>query len=330
MRGKVRGARRLLPSALAACTLIACTLTACGGAAPGSVPPGAVQVDNCGRTSVFEEPPQRVVSLNQHATETLLALGIGDRLVGTAFPDDHRPPESVAAEYAKVPVLAQKYPSAERILAARPDLVVGGYASAFNGSEGRGRASLEAKGIDTLLLSEACAEGPAGMGTLLADIAVFGRVLGLREGAAELAAGIRQRVRAVEQRSAGARPVEVFVYDSGTKAAFTLGGSGVGNDVLTRAGARNVFADVPENFATVSWEQVAARAPEVIVLVDYLAGESVRDKRAFLESHPLVSQTPAVRHDRYVTLDLVQLIEGIRFPGAVEHLAHELHGEPER
>ncbi|MDR7301491.1 ABC transporter substrate-binding protein [Haloactinomyces albus] len=322
MRTTARNVRRLLVLALTACVL-----TGCGTASSPRTPPGAVRVDNCGRTVTIEEPPQRVVSLNQHATEILLAIGLGDRLVGTAFPDDHAPPEPVAAEYAKVPLLAEKYPSVERILAAKPDLVIGGYASAFNEAEGRGRASLEAKGIDTLLLSEACTESPVGMRTLLDDIAMFGKVLGLRDGAAELAADVEDRVQAVEQRLSGVRPVDVFVYDSGEKTPLTLGGHGIGNDVLTRAGARNVFADVTDNFATVSWEQVAARAPEAIVLVDYLSGGgSVRDKRAFLEQHPLASQTPAVRHDRYITLDLVQLIEGIRFPGAVEQLARELHG----
>ncbi|RCW43620.1 iron complex transport system substrate-binding protein [Halopolyspora algeriensis] len=321
MRTTARVIRRLL-----ALLLTAGVLVGCGTATSGRVSPDAVRVDNCGRTETFEHPPQRVVSLNQHATEILLAIGLGDRLVGTAFPDDHTPPESVAAEYATVPVLAQKYPSVERILAARPDLVVGGYASAFSKAEGRGRASLEAKGIDTLLLSESCTQTPAGMHTLLDDIAMFGEVLGLQDGAAELAASIRQRVSAAEQRLSGVRPIDVFVYDSGEKAPLTLGGHGIGNDVLTRAGARNVFADVAEDFATVSWEQVAARAPGTIVLVDYLGGGSVRDKRAFLEGHPLASRTPAVRHDRYITLDLVQLTEGIRFPGAVEHLAHALHG----
>lgn len=299
-------------------------LTGCAPAAPERAA-GGTRIDNCGRTQTFAAPPQRVVSLNQHATEVLIALGLGDRLVGTAYPDDQAPPESVAAEYAQVPLLAEKYPSFERLLAAEPDLVVGGYASAFDETEGRGRDVLADAGIPTLLLSESCTEGPAGMDTLLADLAMFGEVLGLRAGADRLAGEIRGRVEAVQRRLAGVEPVDVFVYDSGEQAAFTLGGHGVGHDALRRAGGRNIFADVPAGFTEVSWEQVAERAPEAVVLVDYL-GAPVAGKRAYLEGHPLASGTPAVRDGRFSTIPLVELTEGIRFPDAVERLARDLHG----
>ncbi|MER5391679.1 ABC transporter substrate-binding protein [Saccharopolyspora sp. NPDC002686] len=302
--------------------LAALFLAGCSSAEPQANGP---RVENCGRVETFADPPKRVVSLNQHATEILLALGLGDRLVGTAFPDDHVPPPEVAAGYAEVPLLADRYPSYERILEAEPDLVVGGYASAFDEAEGRGREAFERNGINTLLLSESCASAPSGMGTLLDDITMFGEALGLQDNARELNDGIKARVQAVEQRLAGVQPVDVFVYDSGEQTAFTLGGNGVGNDALRRAGGRNVFDDVPKVFEDVSWEQVAARTPQAVVLVDYL-GAPVQNKQSYLEGHPLASGTPAVRDRRFSTIPLVELTEGIRFPGAVERLARDLHG----
>ncbi|WP_394137162.1 hypothetical protein [Cytobacillus oceanisediminis] len=41
-----------------------------------------------GRTITFVEAPKRAVSLNQHATEIMLALGLEDSMAGTAFLDD--------------------------------------------------------------------------------------------------------------------------------------------------------------------------------------------------------------------------------------------------
>ncbi|MBE9374018.1 ABC transporter substrate-binding protein [Saccharopolyspora sp. HNM0983] len=303
--------------------LIPLLLAGCAG--PPQPPPDGTRVANCGTEQIIERAPQRVVSLNQHATELLLALGLGDRLVGTAYPDDHEPPEQVAEQYRRVPLLAEKYPSFEQVLAADPDLVVGGYASAFDDTRGAGRQALADSGIPTLLLSESCADGPAGMDTLLADIRLFGEVLDLGAEAERLAAQITGRVRAVEQRIAGREPVDVFVYDSGEPAAMTLGRDGVGNDALRRAGGANVFGDVPGGFPDVSWEQVAAREPAAIVLVDYL-GAPVGTKRDHLRGHPLVGRTPAARADRFSTIPLVELTEGIRFPDAVERLAADLHG----
>lgn len=303
--------------------LIAVLLAGC--ASPPPQPRDGMRVDNCGAAQIIERAPQRVVSLNQHATEILLALGLGDRLVGTAYPDDHEPPAQVAEQYHRVPLLAEKYPSFEQVLAADPDLVVGGYASAFDETAGLGRQTLADSGIPTLLLSESCAEQPAGMDTLLADIRMFGEVLGLRPEAERLSAEITGRVRAVERRVADRDPVDVFVYDSGEQAPATLGRDGVGNDALRRAGGANVFGDVPDGFPNVSWEQVVAREPEAIVLVDYL-GAPVANKRDQLRGHPLARRTPAVRADRFSTIPLVELTEGIRFPDAVERLAADLHG----
>ncbi|MGH8931305.1 MAG: hypothetical protein ACRDZO_11940 [Egibacteraceae bacterium] len=41
-----------------------------------------VTVEHCGGTLTFEEPPSRVVSGYQPAFETLVAMGLGDRLIG--------------------------------------------------------------------------------------------------------------------------------------------------------------------------------------------------------------------------------------------------------
>ncbi|WP_223839602.1 TroA family protein [Saccharopolyspora pogona] len=138
---------------LLALVLLTLSITGCTVAESQS---DGLRIENWGRIETFPEPPKRVVSLNQHATEILLSLGLGDRLVGTAYPDGHAPPPSVAAAYAQVPLLADQYPSHERILEAEPDLVVGGYASAFDDTTGRGR-----KRWRTAVFERCCSRSPA-------------------------------------------------------------------------------------------------------------------------------------------------------------------------
>ena len=48
--------------------------------------------------------------MNQPATEIMLALGLQDRMIGTAYLDDAILP-AYADAYATVPVLAKEYPS---------------------------------------------------------------------------------------------------------------------------------------------------------------------------------------------------------------------------
>ncbi|MCO1578260.1 ABC transporter substrate-binding protein [Crossiella sp. SN42] len=315
-------------SLLAAVCALTLLIPACGNPAAAPSAPAAQEIGNCGRTQKFDGPPKRILSLNQHATEILVALGVTDRIVGTAFPDTPDVPAEIAADYAKVKTIAEKYPSAEQLLGAEPDLVVGGYASAFAEKDGRGREALEAKGIRTFLLSENCPDATASISTYTEDLTALGRALGVTDRAAKL---VEQTTKAVEEVTAKVaaanRPaVPVFFYDSGEQAPFTVGGRGLGNDLARRAGGRNIFADVAKVFGDASWEQVAERAPEVIVLVDYLGDNGGVDaKRRFLAAHPLASGTPAMRNKRLVTLTLPDLIEGIRLPAALRTLAAGVH-----
>ena len=87
-------------------------------------------ITNCGRTSTPEEPPQRVVSLNQGSTEILLSLGLEDRMVGTATWTDPVL-ESLAEANESVPRPADQAPSKENLLDAAPDFVTASFSNTF-------------------------------------------------------------------------------------------------------------------------------------------------------------------------------------------------------
>lgn len=85
---------------------------------------------SCGVEHTLAQTPSRVVTMNQGVTEFMLAMGLADRLVGTAYLDDEIWPR-YASDYATVPVLSDSYPSEDQIMAVNPDFVMGSYASAF-------------------------------------------------------------------------------------------------------------------------------------------------------------------------------------------------------
>src|SRR5687768_2330521 len=107
------GRRPLSPLlAMATALLISGCGTSAQDNAVGAKGPAAkgfpVTVSNCGVKTTFQRPPQRVVSLNQHATEVMLALGLERSMVGTGYLDDEILPEYRAA-YDKVKVLSKEY-----------------------------------------------------------------------------------------------------------------------------------------------------------------------------------------------------------------------------
>ncbi|MFE9329777.1 ABC transporter substrate-binding protein [Streptomyces sp. NPDC006925] len=313
-------------------SLLLISVTACaggsgdgGGDARGSSAEGfPYTVTNCGVKTTFTEPPQRAVTMNQHVTEIMLALGLQDRMVGTAYLDDRILPRYAKA-YQGIDVLAKKYPSKETLLGAAPDFVYGGYASSFDKTEGRSRAALRESGITTRLDLESCTED-VDIDTLHREFREVGRIFGVPERAAALVRKQDRQLAATAKRLKGTESTRVFVYDSGESSAFTAGGAGIGDEILRRAGARNVFADLDKTFADVSWEQVVKREPEVVVIYDY-GGTTVAQKKKRLLEDPALADVPAIEHERFAVLPLSSAVLGPRVPDAVDALARQLRPE---
>ncbi|MFG2195994.1 ABC transporter substrate-binding protein [Streptomyces sp. NPDC048639] len=329
-----RPQRRTARAVSAALTLSAILLAACGAPQDGTdrkaPAPAAkgfpVTIDNCGTRTTYRKPPSRVVTIHQHPAELMLALGLKDRMVGTAFPDSAVLPQ-YRKDFAAVPQLAKKEPSFENVLEAEPDFVYGGYGSAFAENEGRSRTAFSDAGITTYLNREYCGKNKLSMKDTYAEIRTIGRIFGVRERAETLVSGLQRRIDTTERAVEGAATVPVFVYDSGDKAAFTAGGKGLGTEIIRLAGGRNVFDDLDDVFGDVSWEQVVDRKPEVIALYDYAGSGSIEQKKKFLLSQPALADVPAVKHKRFVVLPLTSTLVGVRPPYAVQDLARGLHPE---
>ncbi|MEU4922112.1 ABC transporter substrate-binding protein [Streptomyces parvus] len=326
---------RRTPALIAAAVLLPLALTACSTSSDGDAVTGdkasatsegfPYTVKNCGVTTTYKAPPKRVVTMNQHVTEIMLELGLKKSLVGTAYLDDQVLPK-YAKDYASVPVLAKEYPSYEQVLAANPDFVYGGYASAFTAGDGRGREAFKKSGIETRLNAESCTEGDQPMDTLYEEIREVGRTFGISDRAEAWIKQAKADNAATAEKLADLKPVSVFVYDSGDKTAFTAGGEGIGNELIERAGGTNVFADLDKPFGDASWENVVDRKPDVIVIYDYGA-TTVEQKKKRLLDDPALAGVPAIKNRRFAVMPLSDAVLGVRVPAAVDKLAAQLHPE---
>ena len=124
-RTRAPGAASALLVAVATVTLSGCTAPAPSPAAVADAEPVAAVIDNCGTEITLGAAPQRILTIKSSALELALALGAGDRVVGSAF-SDGPVPEALAADAQDVPVVSEKVPSQEAALALEPDLVFAG------------------------------------------------------------------------------------------------------------------------------------------------------------------------------------------------------------
>src|SRR5215216_7392413 len=97
--------------------LMVCALPTSAGAQAGF--PLTV-TDDLGVQTTFTSPPQRIVSLNPGHTETVFALGAGDRLVAVdSFSDYPSAAQQVQPRLNTYPTV-----SVETVVALQPDLVL--------------------------------------------------------------------------------------------------------------------------------------------------------------------------------------------------------------
>jgi iron complex transport system substrate-binding protein len=246
----------------------------------------AVALAACSAPAQVAPDGVRVVSLHDVTTELAVALGVGDRLVGAAEPVDV--PAGVAGAIARVPRVGDL----ESILAVRPTIVLGLAVVAARDAELVAR--LRERAVAVYL------GDPASLDDVFALTREVAARIGAGAAGAELADRLAAQVRGGERASpvaAGApeRRVRVFVYDC-CDPPFTTGGRTVLNDLIRRAGGDNLFGDLAAGWTHVSWEQVVARRPQLVVIHAYRhdGQGDVADKQRALRAISALAELPAV------------------------------------
>ncbi len=287
-----------------------------------------VTIESCGVSHTFENPPSRAITLNQQATEVMLALGLQDSMVGTAYMDDAIP-EQWKAAYDTVPVLAEKYPAAEVVLAKEPDFLFAGFGSAFSEDNLGEATKWHDLGVGTYLVDASCKEKhpkdvPLTVEPIFHDIETVGKLFAVEDRAKDLVGTLKARLDAVTAAPAG-EGQSAFIYDSGTDTPFSIGCCG-GPALLSQlTGLDSISSDVPGTWVDLSWERVVAADPDVILLIE-ADWSTAADKRAYMEADPVLSELRAVKEGRFVTVPFSETLLGMRFADGVENLNDQLAG----
>lgn len=309
--------------------VIALTLMASAYAASAADFP--VTVESCGTPITFSAPPKRAIINDLNMAEMAFALHLQDRIVGlTGISGWYKMTPDFRQAMGAIPELAPKYPSLETLLAAEPDFFFAGWNYGMKVGGEVTPATLAKYGVKTFVLSESCVftaahKKKATMDLLYGDVLTLGRIFGKRNEAQTLVEGWKQRLSALPKPATGARPLKVFVYDSGEDKPFTSGRYAMPTAIIEAAGGKNAMEALDISWGTTSWENVAASEPDVIILLDYQTGSGADALRRVLENHPLMKLTPAVKQGRYLKLQYAELTPGPANIAAVEKLARTLY-----
>ncbi|MBW7908830.1 MAG: ABC transporter substrate-binding protein [Kiritimatiellae bacterium] len=248
-----------------------------------------------------DEP--RVASLGGAVTETIWALGAGDRVVAVDASSTY------PAEIANLPHVGYyRMISAEGVLSVNPDVVLASdEAGPPQALEQLTRAGVRIESITSAHTVSGC----------LARIRAVGLALNRAEEGEALAQKVESEIASIPAPTNPAVRV-LFVFARGPGALNVAGTGTAADEIIRLAGAQNAVTEYA-GYRPLTAEAAVQAAPDVILLtqssMDGLGGADA------IWHAPGLKETPAGEHARAVAMDdLLLLGFGPRLPQAIREL----------
>jgi iron complex transport system substrate-binding protein len=258
--------------------------------------------DDEGTAVTIPARPERIVSLTPAVTETLFALGAGDRLVANTDFDDFPPQVKDLPHVASFTGV-----DVEKVVGLEPDLVIAG-GNGFNPPEEI--AKLRSVGIPVLVVYADTVEG------ILRDIDLVGNAVGAPDAAGGLTAWMRERIAAMSAvvAAAGTTAPRVFYELDATNEIYGPAPGSFIAAMIALAGGEPITTGDPAVFA-IPLEKLVAADPQVIILGDAAYGttpEAVTQRPGW--SAMTAVKDGAIRpvDDTVVTRPGPRIVEGLR------------------
>jgi len=243
-------------------------------------------VDDTGVVVTLARPAQRIISLAPSMTELLFSLGAGERILGVMDYSDY-PPQAL-----QIPIVGRfDMLDMEQIIALQPDLVV----AWLTGNPRNAIQRLKDLGIAVYTAE------PDSMLSISEHLLRLGELTGHGTEAESLSEQLLSQLESIGTNENANPPVRVF-YQVWHSPMISVGGEELINDMITRCGGSNIFAELPVG-PRVNLEDVLLRDPDVII-----ASGSDRESPAWLNDWLRWPEMSAVRDQHLYAIepDLVQ------------------------
>jgi iron complex transport system substrate-binding protein len=278
----------------------ATTVTTAAQPAEGTFP--VTVTDDNGNSVTVKARPTRIVSTAPANTETLFALGVGDRVVGVNSLDDYPP------EVKNLPKVGDFQANTEAIMALSPDLVVG-----YSGNE-EALAPVQAAGAPVLIMNPTTLDG------IYSNITTIGAATGATGAAAALVEQIKTDIKAIADKHAQLTDTPSVFY-AVDNTLWTCGPGSFVDELLSLLHVKNV-ADANTGGAAHAYyqfspEQLLAADPSVILLPG-----SVYNSADEFTKDPRFAGLSAVKNGKvFVIDDIIVTRPGPRIAEGLEVLA---------
>lgn len=273
----------------------------------------------------FTKPPQRVVAVWQNSIETLLALGVGDRLIaGNGVPDKKFFRKEYQEQYSKIPYTGLQLLDLETTMMLKPDLIVGWH-STFAPKVIRPTEFWHKRGVNTFIARSSMIDAkPRTLANEYKDILDLGKIFDKNEKAQQLVGQMQQEVNFAISQTAGyqKRPRALVLEFMGKEPTVYGEKSLAGNIVKELHGEL-----LAEKQRAIGLEQVVELDPDVIFLVvtefNYGHEQDVLDR---VNKHKALKNLRCVKEGRVLPLPLYAVYSsGVRTYDGIKIIANGLY-----
>lgn len=324
----------MLIRSLACSALLATTLAAHAADYP-------LQIENCSYTVTFDKAPASAVTIGQGGTEMLYALGLGNKVAGTALWFNPVLPQFKAIN-DNVPRLSDNIPSFESVIGKRPALVV----SQFEWMVGKDGVvgtreqfhdlhiatyamPADCEGKNNLLGSDGTRTTGYDVKSLYKSIQQLSQIFGVQARGdslvKELVARQSQAIAKVKETKLQNLSAALWFSSSDLAAdPYMAGKNGVAGYMMQSLGLRNIVGS-SEEWPTVGWETIAKANPDILIIARMdrrrFPADDFQKKLEFLKNDPVTQHMDAVKNQRIVVVDADALQGSIRQVDGMEQIA---------
>ena len=277
---------------LAIC-LITAVLYCCSTSVDNTVQECYTYTDDYGAEVSVPVNPKRVVSVSPAVTEIIFALGADSVLVGRT---DFCQYPAEALEIESIGGISNL--NVEKVISLHPDLVISGSMVPQKAVEQINKAGVPL----VCVIEKPNFEG------LFGNISAIGKLVGSSETAERLNDSLRGEVENIHLDTNTTVPTVYYVVGFGKGGNFTAGGNTFINDILKRAGCRNIAENI-EGWEY-SLESLLMADPDYILI-------RKEDAETFCKTEPY-TKLSAVKNNRIIPLESAYL--DLQVPRNIEGL----------
>lgn len=249
----------------------------------------------------FEKMPEKVVAIYQSALENMLALGLGDKIIYTAYLDV--PVKDEWKEQFDNIQYGEKAPDKEAVIAMEPDMIVSW--KSYFGEKMLGDVPFwHERNIKTYINLNSGLMKPNKLEYEFEDLLNMGKIFNKQVEAQALVDAMKADIAAAQKHVEGKEKVSTVILEVGKENTFrNYGGDSIGGNIAELVGADLL---IPEsgNFGA---EELIEKNPQVIFTVYY--GDSILSDEAVkkITENPTLQSLDAVKNNRVYAIMLSEV-----------------------